>query len=486
MIRYFVCIALLTLLCSCSILPEWLGESEGAKLEGERLFVLKVESQIQVDRTIEGVKVLVPKPRFNTRWYKSNGYHMLTYPNPSLPEKLDDITKVSVGKGGEKGQHLNATPVVANGMVFTLDGYGKVSAFDAENIKKQLWTSKVKVGKDRGNFSNGGISYYEGRIYVTSGGNQVVALNASTGEEVWRRTIQSIARAAPAVRDGRIYVNTINNRLYALDSVSGGIVWTHTGVAEEISMLGSASPVVSNNIVLSPYSSGELYALRGDDGSQLWFDSLIGDALNTTYSLMDIDASPVVSQGKVFIVSNDGVLAATDLLTGARVWEQEISGTQPPWVVADFLYIIGNKKQLVSVYTPTGGVKWIAQLPEYEKEEKQKDEIHWSGPVMAGNRLLVVGSHGKLLVLSAVTGAVKSTYKVPDDIFLPPVVAHDTVYLLTNDAELVAMKGEEITRSQSEESHDSGDAVKKPSMFRKMLSKLGRDKEEQPDESAGE
>jgi len=433
MIRSFLFIALSFILISCS------GDEE-KKLEGDRITVLKVGANVLPDYSLDKLNVMLPYPSFNMGWYKSSGYHPETQPHPAAPSSYNDQVSVSAGRGNGVSL-LSASPIVAEGKVFTIDGEGVLSAFDADNIKNKLWKYKIKLPKYKGDFANAGLTYYGGHIFVGTGFNQILSVDASSGEKLWDRTISSFTRSAPEVKDGRVFVLTLNNTLYALNAQDGSILWNHNGIVEEVGVAGAASPITHRNAVLVPYSSGELYALRIEDGRQFWSDSLALGTSNSAYTLSDIDASPIVVNNVVLAVSNSGVLAATEVSTGARVWEQDISTTKTPWYATGFLYLLTDKNELVAVHTKSGGVKWVEKLPNFVNEEKETDKISWNGPVLAGNRLLIVGSHGKMIMASPLTGKVTSTVKIPKDIYISPVVANNKVYLYTNEAKLIALSG---------------------------------------------
>ena len=53
---------------------------------------------------------------------------------------------------------------------------------------------------------------------------------------------------------------------FALDAETGAVDWTHTGIEETAGLIGSASPTVDGDIVIVPYSSGEIFALRAQNG----------------------------------------------------------------------------------------------------------------------------------------------------------------------------------------------------------------------------
>lgn len=444
-------VGLMFLLYGCTM-PEWIGGStDKDKIEGERISVLKFDAEISPSNELKDIAVSVPPERDNDAWYKSSGYHRLTPENMTAPEQFDNVKYVKIGKGSKDKQHLSSSPVVAEGKVFTIDSSGIVSAFDAFNVSTRKWRYKIDIPEDKGNFYNAGISYDSGKIYIATGYNIVIALNAEDGSLIWRRTINSIGRSAPAVGSGIVLVSTIDNSLYAMDAADGAILWIHAGVVEEISVLGSASPVIYNDLAFVPYSSGELYALRLLDGSEVWSENFTLDGSQASYGLSDIDSSPIIAGNKVYIVSNDGMLAATDIHSGTRIWEKEVNGSRQPWYADNFLYMLSDSNQLVCIQASSGGIKWVQQLPSYEKEKKKSGPISWSGPVMAGSRLLLVSSNGRMLSIDPKNGDILAKNRVVRNIYTSPVVANKTLYLLSDEAKLFALSGSFPKAGRTEE-----------------------------------
>ncbi|MDB2414365.1 PQQ-binding-like beta-propeller repeat protein [Rickettsiales bacterium] len=457
MIKIIKLIIAFSFLVGCQATSDYLDSfTTDERLKGERYSILQAESKIRPDYSIENMQVYLPYPEENKRWYKSSGFSLLTpeHPRASRSFTFEGFSSRSMGKGSKNGQHLSASPIVAKGKVISLDGTGAITAVDALNIKKQYWRYendewKYDISTDLNKIrpAYAGMSYYEDVIYATTGYDQVIAINIDNGEEVWKRKLSGITRSAPAVRNGRVFVITAENKLYAISARDGSILWTHSAVVEDISTIGSASPVVVDNLVLVPYSSGDLYALDVETGKEVWADSFIsGRSDISSYEVHDINTTPVVSRGNVYIISNDGVLAASDVKTGIRIWEQDIAGDQAPWVAGDFLFVINNLSEVICIHTKTGGVRWVKQLPEYKNADSKSGKIRWSGPVLAGGDLLVVGSHGVLSRISPQTGKISSseTIDIPDNIFISPIVAYDTVYLYSDDAKLLALRGNDI------------------------------------------
>jgi outer membrane protein assembly factor BamB len=84
-------------------------------------------------------------------------------------------------------------------------------------------------------------------------------------------------------------------------------------------------------------------------------------------------------------------------------------------------------------------VKWVKTLPSYGNEKKHRDPLVWRGPVLANGQLLVVGTHGKMMVFSPRDGSEVTTVDIPENISDAPVVAGGRLYFLTQDAKLHVM-----------------------------------------------
>lgn len=459
--RYLGLILTVALLTSCTM-PEWIGGSSGkSKLKGDRITLLKVDTSVTPDASVADQQVHLPRPRRNTRWYKSAGEHVLTEQNPRAPWDFTQTTTIETGEGGTDITPILLRPVIADQKIFVMDAEGTVSAYPVENPEKPLWQTHIKLDEEKARFTRGGLAYDQGKLFVNTGYTLVVALDASNGKSLWQKTLASVTRSAPDARDGRVYVQTVDSRLYALSSLDGSIVWIHEGIAKNLIQYGGSSPVAMGDEVISSYASGEIYGLKSYNGKRIWSDSLAYDSTNNLYLLTDIDSTPVVSEGRAFAAGKGGVLAAFDLFNGTRVWEQEFPSSNDLWVAADFVYGLSDHAELAAFYTLNGGVKWVTKLPRYEDEKDRKDFIYWSGPVMAGSRLLVVSSNGRMLSIAPMNGKIIDEYEVPKGIYSAPVIAYDNVYLYDNDADITILSGKATVPTQSDFDKKEAEMAKK-------------------------
>ena len=418
----------------------WLGDRAPPPLPGERISIMLFQDDLTPDPNISGLVIRLPKPEINKDWPQSGGYADHAMHHLKVAESVTEAWRVDIGTGSGSGRRLLSPPVVVNGTVYAVDVNFVVSAFQAIDGRR-LWRFDPKIPKNDREAFGGGIAYEGGHIFLTTGFAMVFAINASDGTEAWRQNVSGPVRAAPTATGGRVFVITIDNQLTAYNAVTGDKLWSHAGFAEAAGVLGGASPAVSGSTVIVPYSSGELYALRVENGRVIWSDNLAAlRGLNRISSLTDIRGRPVIDRGLVFAINHSGRMVAIDQRTGGRAWDRDIGGVEMPWVAGEFIYLITNKSELVGLTRSGGRVRWIRALPRFEDAKNREGLIHWSGPILISDRLVVVASYGEALSVSPYTGEILGRINLPDGASLAPVVAGGTIYILTNNAKLIALR----------------------------------------------
>ena len=133
-------------------------------------------------------------------------------------------------------------------------------------------------------------------------------------------------------------------------------------------------------------------------------------------------------------------MVALDLTTGQRQWEINIAGIDTPWLAGDWIFVMTDQAKLLCVSRENGHVRWLTQLPQFVKAKAKKGEIDYSGPVLAGGRLVVTGSNGALVFVDPTTGSFQGQTNVGAPISLSPVVANSTLYILDDRGRLNAFR----------------------------------------------
>jgi outer membrane protein assembly factor BamB len=428
-----------------------------SNLRGERISLNNLDESLKPDASIANVAVKLPAPYVNAEWPQPGGYASNAMYHLQANGPLRQVWDADAGKGSDANSHLAAAPVVAGGRIFTLDAEAHVYVFSAAN-GKALWDKRLApkngtdaptlwgmLGKpntiDPNSGMGGGIAYDDGKIFVTSGFGVLICMDAASGRDIWRHDIGIPIVNAPVVNGGRIFVSTHDNHFFALAEADGRQLWDHQGITESAGIVASTSAAVVGETVIAPYSSGEVFALRAQNGQVLWSDVLSHSGQVTALSELDgIVGRPVIDRGQVYAISHSGVMAAESLNTGERLWSRDIGGTNTPWAAGDYVYVLTGDGQVLCLTRKEGRVRWIHQLPQFQNEDLKTRPIDWTGPVLVSNKLIVLSSDGFAEALSPYTGQLLGRVAIAGGTNIAPVVAGGVMYIYTNDAELVALR----------------------------------------------
>ena len=431
----------LGLLGGCDTVSGWFKGSKEAKIPGERISILSLEGRLEADNSLSDRRVELPKPYVNGTWSHFAGSADHAIQHLALADKPQKVWKRTLGEGSGNEYRLVSYPVVAGGFLYAVDAEGTVVKLDAKSGDR-IWSIELAPDElDPALGFGGGVAIDNGRLFVTTGFGITVAFDAKSGKELWRRTINVPLRAAPVAANGRVYVSTHDNQLFALSQDDGRELWNFQSIAESAGILAPAAVAVSGDVVVAPFSSGELVALRAENGKVLWTDSLARSRRVTPLgAISDIASAPVIDRGRVYAISHGGRLVSIDLRTGERAWTQDVAGVQTPWIAGDYIFVVTVDAQVMCLSRIDGRIKWVTEIERFEDPKERSGPIEWSGPILGGDRLILVNSLGQAVTLSPYTGAVLGRMDLPEGTFIAPIIANQTLYFVTDDADLIALR----------------------------------------------
>ncbi len=419
-------------------LPSWMGghTKPKEKLVGERISVIPIDAALQPDPALKDTKVSLPAVTVNADWTAHSGMFAAEAGNLA-GSAFDKQASASVGEGNEFVNTLVITPVVAGGKVFAMDALGFIVARDVTDISKTVWSGKGASEEDELPVYGGGLAYDDGKLYVTSGRGKLMALDGATGKELWTKQLHVPFRSAPRIAGGKLFATTIDNQLFAVNLADGDVLWTQRGISETTGLMNTVSPAASGDVVVVPYSSGEVYVLADADGREVWSESLSGGKHAPAATLFGgIGGDPVIDGSVVFTANSAGLLSVRALTTGQPAWEMPVGTTNTPWIAGEYLFVLTAENTLVCMHKFDGHIRWSTKLTSFEDETKKKNPITWKGPVLVDGKLALVGSNAQLLLVDAADGKIAATKEIPEDIYTPPVVAGGKMYLVSKDATL--------------------------------------------------
>ncbi len=422
----------------CGLSELWFGADKPA-LPGVRHTLFVARDPLKADTTGR-LKVTLPPPVVNADWPQPGGRADHDGEHPAAAATLSTAWTARIGASAGYRAKITAQPVISAGRIFTMDSDAGVAAFDA-TTGQSLWTLDTAEPDDRSTNIGGGLSVDADMLFAATGRADLLAIDPTSGKVKWRIKLPNAARSAPTIGGGRIYVATIDSQIVALSMKDGTKLWTHQAMIAETALLGVPAPAFADETVVAGFGSGDLVALRAATGSVAWLDSLAVSQGRTSISEFSaITGMPVIKDGQVIAAGLGRQLVSIDLRSGRRLWEREIASTETPWVAGNWLFVLTSDSVVAAISRNEGLAAWTTALPVFGNLEKRTDPIHWTGPVLVGDRLIVASNTGEALALSPYSGEILGKQALSGAISVAPVVAGGTVYLVTDDATLTALR----------------------------------------------
>jgi len=436
-IRYSLLLAL-TLLAACSMeTPSWLGGSERVikRAPGERIDVVLSPSHITPDSEAADIVVEIPEQANLDSWRNHNDALRVPHLGMTGLAKSDSA---KIGDGNEFTRAGGPAPVVSDGLVIAMDGAGIISAHKESEIDSVVWKNTDGIDDDESDMFGGGLAIEGSTLFATTGNGSLRAIDLKTGKLKWKTSVGAPVRGAPAAGSGIVAVITADNQTIALDAEKGTPRWSQRGIREAASYVSSVAPVINNGVVVSAYSSGEIFAIRAETGNVIWNDTL-GASIRTRASAIfsGIDADPIVGEDVVVAISASGEIQASALANGRPLWQKRIGGHNSPWSAGNVLFVLTDTQDLAAIFKKDGTVRWSHSFAVFDKRDATRDITPaLYGPILAGNAVLVLDSTGVLTTIKPQDGTVLNKYDIAEGAVNAPLVVNGALYVVTRDAKL--------------------------------------------------
>lgn len=198
----------------------------------------------------------------------------------------------------------------------------------------------------------------DGTAYVAVGETgSVVALDPSTGEPTWRRSIGEWIPAQVAVADGTVFA--VGNRgrsgsLVALDAATGDHRWVR-----EVGRPLATPPAVADGVVYVA-DGGALHALSVGGSHRFQFDFETPTDTEVHNWSYGGGSAPAIGDGTIFVGAPDDRVYAVDAATGEREWAfwtwNDASGE--PVVAGDTVYVASDDSFVYGLDAAEGTRRW--------------------------------------------------------------------------------------------------------------------------------
>lgn len=402
---------------------------------------LAIPAKTAGDVENRAVPISLPAPRNLSSWPNLLGNVSHDPGHLALSAAPAVIWSVKIGQGNSRRHRITAAPVVAEGRIFTLDSEATVSAHSTSG--EALWSADISPVSDRADSaSGGGLAHGGGKVFVSSGFGTLTALDAATGKQLWVQKLDAGAQGAPTYADGIVYVTAEDDRGYAVKAESGKLLWQVSGTPDKSGYVGVASPAISGNEVVFPFSSLLMVAADRQTGERKWIARLAGQRPGRGYSTTtDITGEPVISGGVVYAGNSVGRTMARSM-DGELLWTAKEGTLNPVAVAGGSVFLVSDENRLIRLDAKTGEPIWAVELPYYTKDRpKRRRAIHAHfGPLLAGGKLWLASSDGVMRAYDPVDGALVRSVELPGGAATMPVVVNGVAYVVNRKGQLLALR----------------------------------------------
>lgn len=435
-----VALALATALCGCGAVSDLNPFApKDTKLLGDRETVFSSNTAMPSADAMKPASV--GPARANADWPQPGGNAQNAPGHVAFAGGGTRAWRANVGgtnfTGGLRGSlRIASRPVMSGDRVYVYAPDGTVTALSAGSGGR-VWRANLRPEGERDSVNGGGIAVDGGRVFAATGYGEVVALDASNGEVIWTKPVDTPLRGAPTASAGKVFVVSQQNEVFAINQSDGSEAFTYAGIPEQAGLLAASSPAVSGDTVVIPYTSGEVMAFSISKGEAKWqtFVTRPQRTLAIT-GLPDVSGSPVIVGNTVYATGVGGRTIAVDLNSGTEKWGVDVGSANTPAVSGDSLFLVDLVGQMVALSRSTGEVLWVRELP---KPKKKKDGAY-SGPVLAGGSLWAISNNGRLAQLDPSNGTILSDRDVGTAGFASPIVAGGQMIIVSGTGEVSALR----------------------------------------------
>jgi outer membrane protein assembly factor BamB len=272
---------------------------------------------------------------------------------------------------------------------------------------------------------------------VGSSDADLIALDAETGEQRWRTSVSSEVLSVPQIYRGIVVVQTVDGNLAGLDAASGERLWIQGRTVPVLTLRGTSTALVEGGAVIAGFANGKMTALDIGSGAPVWEAVVaVPSGRSELQRMVDVDANPVVRDGVLYVASFQGQMAAVGLQNGRVLWNRDMSAYAGIAVDSGQVYVSDENSEVWALDRDSGASLW---------KQGALRRRALTGPTVAGGYVAVGDFAGYVHLLSRLDGSIAGREKVDGKgILASPVALGDRLLVLGAGGKLVLYRLEPI------------------------------------------
>jgi hypothetical protein len=273
-----------------------------------------------------------------------------------------------------------------------------------------------------------------GVVYFASADHFVYAYDALSGREKWKTQLGGAVLAGPNVAQGIVCVGSVDTKIYGLDAISGSIVWTVQGM----NMYQTKTATDGQRFFVGGWDN-HFRCIDAKEGKLLW-DVILGrptKAKNFSPYAPAI-TSPAVGGGKVYCSTNDGILHALNIEDHAEAWHidwKKMGYSSPIFVDGKVYCALSDEGKTFRADPATGHLDWTCETGAVIYDSS----FCYAGGGGGGN-VFIGNVNGTLNAINAASGKIEYQYRLgPGHLLGSPIADDEKVYVGNMTGKIVAL-----------------------------------------------
>ena len=350
--------------------------------------------------------------------------------DPDEPRELIDFNeKFEFTENWEanfKGESIlnNFVPAFSGSSLFFVDPEGNVKSMDV-NSGEVLWDSELEI------IVSTGIVAGFGRLFLSDDQGNLICLNQDDGSLLWKSFAGGEVLANVDVDAGLVVVKTASGFLNAFDIETGVEEWSYRSQAPNLTVRGSSSPVIDENLVYATFDNGRIGAFNLKTGLPVWDGAIsFTEGVSELDNLIDADSSPVLEGNRIYTVNFQGNLSVFDAAQRRAVWESKESSFYEPFILRGVLGIISSDSKISTYSSRTFEDSW--KLEEYALRELSNPET-FKGHILIGDL------EGYIHAIDPLTGITVARKKISRNKITTLISRSDSFYAIDEKMRLFSL-----------------------------------------------
>jgi outer membrane protein assembly factor BamB len=375
--------------------PEFRGPAGDGRADLAKLPTAIDESVVQWQRAIHGKGWSSPVVWGDQIWLttatEDGGQMSVVCIDRNRGEVIHDVVVIE-NEAPEFCHPMNSyaspTPAIEAGRVYVHFGSYGTLCLDTADASVIWRRDDLKCDHFRGPASSPIL--HDGKLFVAFDGVDVqflVALDTNTGETVWKQNREidygtdvgdkmKAYGTAEVIRVGDreqlVYPSAVATIAY--DPRTGQELWKvyHDG------MNASARPILAGDVVLILNGSGGMVAVRPDGSGDVTGSHIVWSSGKSVAK----KASPIVVDGLMYMVSDEGIVTCRSVTDGEILWQQRLDGSYAasPIHAAGRLYF----------FSVEGKITTLASGRKFEiLAETELGDGYMASPAVVGDQLIL-------------------------------------------------------------------------------------------------